>query len=220
MARGYYYQRTSPGTDQVGAVMEHTGTVDSPATPTGFYASVLRWNAARPGWDITFTDGTIYLRPGRSSRQPAHWHPGSVGNPHCEPLRHAWGSSSARITSPWALGDFVNGDVGLVMQIRDNLGRTVSYTYDAQFRLTTVTDAGGGVTQYSYHPLGAQYALIQTITDARNITYLTNAWDLQNRRVVSQTQPDGTTFQFAYTVGGQGKITQTDMTDPRGPCAG
>ena len=55
-----HYRRTSPGTDKESAVMEHTGTAGSPVTPTGFYASVLRWNAARPGWDLTFTDRTIY----------------------------------------------------------------------------------------------------------------------------------------------------------------
>jgi len=216
-----HYRRTSPGTDQVGAVMEHTGTVGSPVTPTGFYASVLRWNAARPGWDITFTDGTIYQFAAIGHLGiPLTGIQDRVGNRLTVSRTGigTYGDFITRITSPngrWV--DFTNDlTYGVVQQIRDNLGRTVSYTYDAQFRLTTVTDAGGGVTQYSYHPQGVQYALIQTITDARNITYLTNIWDLQNRRVVSQTQADGTTFQFAYTVDGQGKITQTDMTDPRG----
>jgi len=43
-----HYRRTSPGTDQVAAVMEHTGTVGAPVTPTGFYASVLRRIRAPP----------------------------------------------------------------------------------------------------------------------------------------------------------------------------
>jgi hypothetical protein len=34
--------------------MEHT------ATPTVFYKSRLSWNSTRPGWDITFVDGTVY----------------------------------------------------------------------------------------------------------------------------------------------------------------
>ena len=55
-----WYARTSPGTDSESAVMAHTGTAQHPATPTGFYGSVLTWNAARPGWDLTFKDGTIY----------------------------------------------------------------------------------------------------------------------------------------------------------------
>jgi RHS repeat-associated protein len=34
--------------------------------------------------------------------------------------------------------------------------------------------------------------------------------------VSTQTQADQTTYQFAYTLDGNGKVTQTDMTDPRG----
>lgn len=54
-----------------------------------------------------------------------------------------------------------------------------------------------------------------TIKDARGIVFLTNAYDA-NGRVSRQTQVDGTTYQFAYTVDGTGKVTQTDVTDPRG----
>ena len=42
-----------------------------------------------------------------------------------------------------------------------------------------------------------------------------NTYDA-NGRVATQTQADGTTYQFAYTLDGNGKVTQTDMTDPRG----
>jgi RHS repeat-associated protein len=33
---------------------------------------------------------------------------------------------------------------------------------------------------------------------------------------MKQTQADGTVYQFAYTLDGAGKVTQTDVTDPRG----
>jgi YD repeat-containing protein len=79
-----------------------------------------------------------------------------------------------------------------------------------------VTDARGGVTTYTYNAQAAQYALIETITDARQIVYLTNVWDLAKRRVVRQTLADGGAYQFAYTVDGADLITQTDVTDPRG----
>lgn len=45
--------------------------------------------------------------------------------------------------------------------------------------------------------------------------YLTNAYDA-NGRVITQTQADGTTYQYAYTVDANGTVTQTDVTDPRG----
>ena len=118
-----------------------------------------------------------------------------------------------RITSPngrWV--EFTNDTTaGTVTQIRDNLGRTVSYAYDAQ-RLHTVTDAGGGVTTYTYHALGAQYALIETITDARQIVYLTNVWDLANRRVTRQTLADGGAYQFAVH-GGRHWVDHADGCD-------
>lgn len=54
-----------------------------------------------------------------------------------------------------------------------------------------------------------------TIKDARGIVYLTNEYDT-NGRVKKQTQADSTTYQFAYTLDGNGKVTQADVTDLRG----
>jgi RHS repeat-associated protein len=214
-----YYQRTSAGTDKEAAVMAHTGSAQNPASPTSFYGSVLRWNAGRPGWDLTFKDGTVYqFAPLGHLGNPLTGVQDRVGNQLTVSRSGTHGEFIDRITSPngrWV--DFTNDLTnGVVQQIRDNLGRTVSYGYDAQFRLQTVTDAGGGVTTYTYHPQGAQYALIETIKDARQIVYLTNVWDLANRRVTRQTLADGGAYQFAYTVDGTGLITQTDVTDPRG----
>ncbi len=214
-----YYQRTSPGTDRESAVMAHTGTAQHPASPTGFYGSVLSWNATRPGWDITFKDGTIY-------QFPEFGHLGNpltaildrLGNQLTVSRSGLHGEFIDRITSPngrWV--EFTNDTTnGMVMQIRDNLGRTVSYTYNEDRRLWKVTDAGGGVTIYTYNAQATPYALIQTITDARQIVYLTNVWDLTKRRVTRQTLADGGAYQFAYTEDGTGLITQTDVTDPRG----
>src|SRR5258708_25491905 len=54
-----------------------------------------------------------------------------------------------------------------------------------------------------------------TIKDARGIVYLTNQYD-SNGRVIRQTQADNSTYQFGYTLDAGGKVTQTDLTDPRG----
>ncbi len=83
---------------------------------------------------------------------------------------------------------------GRITQITDPIGRTVRYTYDAQNRLETVTDPGGGVTRYTYE--GGNYR-IQTITDARGITYLTNEYN-SDARVSRQTLADGGVWQFNY----------------------
>jgi RHS repeat-associated protein len=100
-----------------------------------------------------------------------------------------------------------------VTQVQDNIGRTVSYTYDAGGRLFTVTDANGGVTTYTYDNTTNNNMV--TITDARQILYLTNQYDA-NYRVIKQTQADGSVYQFAYTLDGSGNVTQTTVTNPRG----
>ena len=92
-----------------------------------------------------------------------------------------------------------------IVQVRDNIGRTVGYTYDASGRLWKVTDVNGGVTEYTYD--GASRML--TVKDPRGIVYLTNEYDA-NGRVFRQTQADNTTYQFAYTLDGTGSVTQTD----------
>jgi hypothetical protein len=67
------------------------------------------------------------------------------------------------------------------------------------------------VTEYTYD---ASHRML-TLKDPRGITYLTNSYD-SNGRVITQTQADQTTYQYAYTVDVNNAITQTDVTDPRG----
>ena len=95
--------------------------------------------------------------------------------------------------------------------MRDNIGRVVTYDYDNKGRLTKVTDPVGGVTEYTYDTSDRML----TIKDARGIIFLTNEYD-DGDRVIKQTQADGSTYEFEYTVDANGKITQTLVTDPRG----
>jgi len=205
------FNRTSPGTDKPGAVMEHT------ATPTGYYKARLSWSAPRNGWDITLVDGTVYQFTAS----------GEIG-PYLMGIRDRLGNQLTisrampgnnvpitRITSPngrWVDFSYITvNTMLLISQIRDNLGRTVSYTYHpGSSLLKTVTDAGGGITEYTWSS-----GRIATIKDPRNIVWLTNTYDAQGR-VARQTRADGTFYQLAYTVDGQGKVTQTDVTDPKG----
>ena len=102
-----------------------------------------------------------------------------------------------------------------MVEVSDNIGRAVKYEYDSTNRLIHVTDPAGGVTEYTYDANGR----MATLRDARNIVFLTNEYytsGADNGRVKKQTQADGTTFQFTYTNDGQGHITQTDITNPRG----
>jgi YD repeat-containing protein len=117
-----------------------------------------------------------------------------------------------RVTSPngrWI--ELTHDTSHRITEARDNLNRAVQYTYDASGRLWKVTDVRGGITEYTYD---AAHRML-TIKDPRGIVYLTNEYD-GNGRVIEQTQADSSTFQFNYTLDGAGKVTQTDMTDPRG----
>jgi len=118
--------------------------------------------------------------------------------------------------------DFTYDGSSRITQIKDNMQRAVSYSYDPSGRLSTVTDPNGGVTQYTYDdtvPSDAnRKTRMLTLRDARNIVFLTNEYDT-NGRVSRQTQADNTTYQFAYTLDGNGKVTQTDVTIPAAMCA-
>jgi RHS repeat-associated protein len=195
-----HYVRVSPGTGFTDAVYE------AQATSTLFYRSKISWNGS--GWDLKLTDGTVFafgdLAPLQSIRD-------RFGN--AITLTRSSGSNGnvTQITSSSGRWIKLTYSGNRITQALDNSGRTVGYAYDASGRLQTVTDAKGGTTVYTYN--GANQ--MTQIRDPRNITYLTNAYD-GNGRVQTQTQADNSTFQFAYTADGNGNVTQTDVTDPRG----
>lgn len=101
---------------------------------------------------------------------------------------------------------------GRVTEVRDPLGRTVHYGYDADGRLATVTDPAGGVTRYAYDAAGR----ILTITDPRNIPFVRNVYG-DSGRILRQLLPDGAEWRFRYrlsgaTVTGPGCPTATSGT--------
>ncbi len=139
--------RTSPGTGYTDAVMEHTGT------PTAFYKSKLTWNTTRPGWDLTFRDGTVYQFTTMGS--PGPFLVGirdRLGNQLTLTRAGSYNQRIGRITSPsgrWVEFTYVSPTNDAVAQIQDHSGRTVSYTYDG-LRLFRVTDPAGGQTEYTW----------------------------------------------------------------------
>ncbi|HEU4391747.1 MAG TPA: DUF6531 domain-containing protein, partial [Blastocatellia bacterium] len=196
-----HYVRTTPGTSYTTAVFEAT------STPTGAYKSRIVWNGN--GWDLTMKDGSVLVFGENAPLQAIR---DRNGNQLTLTRTNGQLGNITRVTSPngrWI--EFTYDGSNRVTQARDNIGRTVGYTYDASGRLFHVTDAAGGVTEYTYD---SSHRML-TIKDATNIVYLTNQYDA-NGRVTLQTQADGTTYQFAYTLDGSGKITQTTVIDPRG----
>jgi len=204
-----HYVRTSAGTGFTDAVYEHT------ATPSRFYKSKISWNTLRQGWDLKFVDGTIYKFPDAEFASI----PGQAalvgitdrfGNSVAF-LRDSFGALT-KITSPngrWIQFTYDGND--RVIQAQDNLGRTVGYTYDMSGNLWKVTQPGPLVTEFTYD---SSHRMID-MKDPRGNIFLTNEYDLAGR-VIKQTMADGSTYQFVYTVGTNGKVTRTDVTDPLG----
>ena len=196
-----HYVRTSPGTDQFSAVFEAQNT------PTAFYKSRIAWNGN--GWDLTLRDGTVYVFGDKAPLQAIR---DRYGNQIRLTRTSGQGGNITQITSPTGKWIKLSYDTGnRITRAEDVLGRIVTYTYDPGGRLTQVTGPATQVTKYTYN---ASHQLT-TVTDARDIVYLTNEYD-PNGRVKKQIQADQSTFQFAYTVDGNGKVTATQVTDPRG----
>lgn len=204
-----HFDETSPGTQ----VFQHT------ATPTKFYKSTLTKDLDG-NYSLKLLDGTTYhfFSVSVCCNQLTHhyltgldWIQDRYGNKLTIVRDSAY--QIQKIVSPngrWV--SFTYDSSSHITQARDSVGRTVSYGYDANYRLTQVTDVNNGITQYTYDPY---YTRMLTIRDPRNIVYLTNEYD-SNGRVWKQTQADGGFYLFAYTLDGNGKITQTDVTDPLG----
>ena len=196
-----HYPRISSGTGYTDAVFEHT------ATPTVFYQSRIAWNG--DGWNLTLRDGTVYIFGENAPLQAIR---DRLGNQITLTRANGTSGNITRLRSPngrWIA--FTYDGSNRITQAKDNSGRTIGYEYDSSGRLWKVTNPDGGVTEYSYD---SDHRML-TIKDARGITFLTNEYD-SNGRVKKQTQADTTTYQFAYTVDSNDKITQTDVTDPRG----
>jgi RHS repeat-associated protein len=193
--------RTNPGSGSTDGIFTHTDT----ATP--WHGLDLRFLSGR--WVMTLRDGTVYEFDAnwgllqRIQDRFGNW------------LQITLGGGQANLsrieasTGRW-LAFTYHPSSNRIHQIQDNLGRTWTYAYDGSGRLQTVTDPEQGVTEYTYD---AQHRMV-TLKDARTIVFLTNEYDA-NGRVFRQTQADQTTYQFAYSLNGQGDVTQTDVTDPR-----
>lgn len=205
-----HYRRTSPGTDYAGAVFA------ADPTPTRYDGSTVAWNG--DGWDVTLRDGTVFVIADEAPVQEirdkygntttitrATAPPGSDGK-----VRQ--NGAITQITSPsgrWVKFRYDAANPPKVVEIEDNIGRKVGYTYDSTNRLTTVTDVRGGITRYTW-----ENGLLKTITDPRGTTFLVNTYDSAGR-VATQTAPDGGVTTFDYTTVND-VISETRMTDPRG----
>ncbi len=198
------FLRTS-GTTCLDATLQHT------TTQTAFYAATIAWDQSLERYRLKFKDGTEW----RFSDYGALVAMVDRNGNQLTLTRAAAGGLAgnlSQITTPnGRYLTFTYDTSNRITQVTDILGRTITYTYDANGNLWKVTDPLSGVREYTYD---ASHRLL-TAKEPNGNLHVTNTYDA-NGRVETQTRPDSTTYQFAYTLDGSGKVTQTDMTDPRG----
>lgn len=203
------YVRTSPGTGQTGAVLEHT------SSPTEFYKSRLAWNGK--GWQVTLQDGQRYAFSACDAKS------------RCVLIEYRDRDGRALTMTRDAGGDLT----GIVAQG----GGGIRLASDAAHRITRASmDAGGArrTATYQYDDRGRLLKVQKFVGDAlettKDYTYdgahrmltvnepkfrLTNTYD-QGGRVISQDTSDGRPFRFRYILNEKGQITQADVTHPDG----
>jgi RHS repeat-associated protein len=198
------YTRTS-GTDCF------TASLVNQNSPSAALQSTLNWDNARQRWSLKRKDGTTFRFSSMVDYAQLMLMEIEDRNGNVTTLiRDSLGRLSRIISPSTKFLQFTYDASSRIIQVVDNAGRTVTYTYDASGRLWKVTDPANGITEYTYD---ASHRML-TIKDPKNIVFLTNVYDA-NGRISQQTQADNTTYQFAYTLDGNGKVTQTDVTDPR-----
>lgn len=110
--------------------------------------------------------------------------------------------SLAAPQNPWRLArvvedmghtiTFTYNDQGYLGTVTDHSGRSLRFTYQDD-NLHTVTDFAGGISTYSYGWNGK----IETITGPREIAIVTNCYDRRDR-TIGQKFPDGGEMRYEY----------------------
>ncbi|MFI8515600.1 RHS repeat-associated core domain-containing protein [Streptomyces sp. NPDC085460] len=177
-------------------------------TPTALNGAKIEHGPG--GWHLRLKDGTDYIFPWYGPLK-------EVRDRHGNALRITRSNGSkgdiTSVTTPggrWV--SFTYDAQHRVTQARDNAGRTTSYTYDAAGRLETVTDPAGKVSSYTYAGTSNRIA---TARDARGIVYMTNTYN-SDGRVQKQVLAEGQEYSFTYTLTGTGQVTATEVTQPGG----
>ena len=188
-----------------------TASLVNQNSPSAALQSTLNWDTSRQRWSLRRKDGTIYRFSSMNTYAQLLLMEIEDRNGNLTTMiRDTLGRLSRVISPSTKFLQFTYDASNRITQVADNAGRSVTYTYDASGRLWKVTDPATGITEYTYD---AGHRML-TIKDPKNIVFLTNTYDA-NGRVATQTQADSTTYQFAYTLDGNGKVTQTDVTNPR-----
>jgi RHS repeat-associated protein len=218
-ARIHYVRTSAPGLVWYQTEFEHT------SSPTGFFKSTIKWNDADNGWNLKLKDGTVYVFGHEAALQ-------AIRDRNGNETRFTWSTTNffgagignlVRVTSPngrWLDLTYYAGSPR-VYQVKDNIGRTWTYGYDANENLTTVTDPENHTTTYLYNPNNQMTGVRPRNLEGTTTNLVTNEYTTAADTpapigwVKKQTHADGGVYLFSYTVV-NGKSTDTTVIEPRG----
>ena len=228
---GQQVQYTNTYTQNLGSYQDAYFVPTLTSDPT-YYGSTITWNGncsydVYGCWNLRLKNGTTYVFPEEghltSVRQAGVR---AISDRHGNTLtvtRDANGNKQ-QITSPnghWI--QFASDSSNRITQATDDLGRTVTYTYDScgTGYLCKVTDANGGVTTYAYYtasnePPSGYGGLgdMSKIVDPRYQTMLTMLYDTTGRVVKQNLADSGSAYQFVYAT--NNGVSQASISDPDG----
>lgn len=185
-----------------------------------FDAAVLKQDAG--GWLLTYNDGSQWrFAPfGIAGLQYLIEQRDTAGNV-LTLQRQSDGKLSAASSGGRQLS-FQYGTNGLVSEVRDDLGRRVLYSYNADNRIETVTAPDGGLTRYTYEDAtklawadGVQVAAVgYAIPLPPDPCASLPAVDRQQYRIKSITYP-GKIAPIVMDYGGSGRVLRQVQEDGR-----
>lgn len=205
------------------------GLFDAVGTPTGFAGSTLTQETSDPDgpYVIDFPNGTTWTFSNPAFLIQITDHFGNtihINRNDYEPVGSGGGEIES-VTSPdgqwmkFTYGDCVSGtNTQCITSVADDAGQTLSYTYDAYGRMTSVTGPNGGVTNYAWAPCTSTLTCTEMLsgTDPDGDTFVTNTYDPTSGRVTQQEVADGGIWKYAYFTSSSGAVDETNVTNPLG----
>jgi RHS repeat-associated protein len=199
-----HFTRVTAGNTFSGAVFTNT------TTQGGFLGAVLSWNGS--SWVLRDRWNTQYLFDmGDSSYRAAGLK--AIVNPAGDQVSIARDPLTGDVTSvSEPSGRFLSFSYDAqdrISQVQDNIGRTVKYTYDAGGRLWTFTDAAGNSETYTYETKSVDPTLsiggVSTTTDMLTVTDRNQVKQVTNTfdangRLIKQQYADGSTWTATYSL--------------------
>jgi len=192
-----------------------------PASQSGF-----KTGAFGPNWRSTFEERVFvgsdgYIRYARGDGSFWSFGVATSGWAVAAPANES--ATLTQDSSYWTI-TFLNGEQrrfdnasGNLIAIIDRNGNTTQLSYDASFRLTTITDPASRHLSFGYS--GSSSYLVTSVTSDVGLS-LSYSYDTQGR-LIQVTNPDQSTLSFAYdsqslitaVTDSQGKILESHTYD-------